>query len=63
MNVHNKIWLQHSSVNSPEGKELFSVCSRLGLVEKVQKSTRGPHLVDLFFTDILPGLLAEFFFA
>ena len=55
MNVHNVLWLQHSSGNSPEGKELFNVCSRLGLVEKVRKPTRGLHLLDLFLTDIASG--------
>ena len=56
MNVHNKLWLQHSASNSPEGRELFNVCCRLGLQEKVRKPTRGNYLLDLLLTDIPAGV-------
>ena len=56
MNVHNKLWLQHSASNSPEGRELFNVCCRLGLQEKVRKPTRGNYLLDLLLTDIPTGV-------
>ena len=56
MNVHNKFWLELSSGITPEGKELHSINSRMGLMEKVRKPTRGAHLLDLFLTDIVSGI-------
>ena len=59
MNVHNVTWLQYSSGTTPEGKELCNVCSRLGLIEKVKKNTRGQYLLDLFLTDIPTGIKCQ----
>jgi hypothetical protein len=56
MNVHNKQWLVFSGGTPPEGRELFSVCSRLGLIQKVQHPTRDKNLLDLFLTDIPSGV-------
>ena len=60
MNAHNESWLLHSSGNTPECNELFNVCSRMGLIEKVNKHTRGKYLLDLFLTDIPVGVTCKF---
>lgn len=51
MNVHHKAWLHHSSGISPEGRELFTICAQRGLVECVQKPTRGLCALDLVLSD------------
>ena len=56
MDVHNHRWLPYSKGTSPEGRALQTVCAKLGFVEKVQKPTRGEHLLDLFLTDIQTGI-------
>ena len=54
LNVHNKLWLRHSSGNTVEGTALKQVCDEAGLTQKVTKPTRDEHLLDLVLTDI-PG--------
>ena len=54
LNVHNKLWLRHSSGNTVEGKALKRVCDEAGLTQKVTKPTRDEHLLDLALTDV-PG--------
>ena len=64
MNVHNIEWLAHSSVNSPEGRELHDVCCSHGLHQYVREPTRESHLLDLVLSDcddllkvkVIPGL-------
>ena len=46
MNVHHTHWLKHSIGVQPAGSQLFGICSRLGLAEKVQQPTRGKNLLD-----------------
>ena len=52
VNVHHKPWLKFSNGISPEGRELFDVCCRLGFHQCVQKPTRGEYLLDLVLTDV-----------
>ena len=59
MNVHHKTWLQHSIGVQPAGIQLFGVCCRLGLVEKVQQPTRNNNLLDLFLTDATSGVTCK----
>lgn len=59
MNVHNRPWLRHSRGNTPEGRELFNVCTGSSLVECVQQPTRGPYLLDLVLSDLDHLITAE----
>ena len=59
MNVHHTHWLKHSIGVQPAGSQLFGVCSRLGLAEKVQQPTRGKNLLDLFLTDATSGVTCK----
>ena len=64
INVHHKPWLEYSRSITREGKSLFDVCCRCGLVECVRAPTRGAYLLDLFLADlpsdvcsvVLPGI-------
>ena len=53
LNVHSQRWLTHSAAETtPEGTALCSFCDAYGFEEKVQKPTRGKHLLDLVLTDL-----------
>ena len=52
MNVHNEEWLQFSRGESPEGRELETVCSSHGLKQCVKEATRGNYLLDLVLSDL-----------
>ena len=52
MNVHHEGWLKHSTGTTPEGSALYRFCCEHGFTERVQKPTRGKHLLDLVLTDM-----------
>eukprot|EP00959_Pyramimonas_sp_CCMP1952_P124120 2595394-Pyramimonas_sp.AAC.1 len=56
MNVHRKHWLRFSSHVSPEGTALKNWCAERGFRECIRAPTRGPHLLDLFLSDV-PDLI------
>jgi len=49
-------WLQFSIGVQPAGAQLFGICSRLGLEQKVRQPTRGSNLLDLALTDASSGV-------
>ena len=56
MNIHNKDWLRFSRRNTPEGRELESVCCTHGLRQLVTAPTRGEYLLDLVLSDLASGI-------
>ena len=58
LNVHSVRWLQHSAMESVEGRLLHDISDQLGLRQLVTEPTRGKYLLDLVFTD-LPDCTAE----
>ena len=58
LNVHNKLWLNHSSHDSPESQAMKDACDDLRLEQKVRQPTREAHLLDLVMSDI-PGVVAK----
>ena len=51
MNVHHARWLRFSNGNTALGAKLKQTCDDFGLVQCVDKATRGNYLLDLVLTD------------
>ena len=51
LNLHHRAWLHYSNGDTPLGRELHEVTSRLGLCQIVRGPTRNEYLLDLTLTD------------
>ena len=58
LNVHSVRWLQHSAMESVEGRLLHDISDQLGLRQLVTEPTRGKYRLDLVFLDV-PDCTAE----
>jgi len=52
LNLHHIHWLRFSASTSVEGTAMFRFCLDHGFAQRVQKPTRGEHLLDLVVTDL-----------